>query len=151
MDHVTGDKARKLLEGTTEGPWEIETYHVGGPFDAHGDVVTDIGPLHSLWMNTSPESCIGGSDEDQRLAAAAPALAETIAWLYGQTGHDDHGEWGLEQHHNYDYKYASVDSDGEGKVELSTGPYGQAIHLYPDEAVEVARALLTAAEKVRNV
>lgn len=100
-------------------------------------------------MNPEPEwKPLTKNRTDMLLAAAAPVLAETVAWLYGQTGQDYDGDWQLDHHDPY-YQFAAVGPDGEGRISLAVGPYGQEILLDPDEAVEVARALLTAAEEAR--
>ena len=72
------------------------------------------------------------------LFGAAPALAETVAWLYGRKS-DDEAVW--------DDKYeVSVMADGRVAVfdhEATTTFFTR------DEAVEFARALLAASEEAR--
>ena len=118
-EHITGRQARELLN-IWSGDVEGLTFAQLGADRSYGD-----------------------------LFGAAPALAETVAWLYGQTGQDYDGDWQLDHHDPY-YQFAAVRPDGEGRISLAVGPYGQEILLDPDEAVEVARALLTAAEDARR-
>lgn len=144
MTRITGQQARELLDGIIPGPWELETTRIDGPFDIASDVVTGVGPIEALWMNTGPEACLGGGDADLRLAAAAPALAETLAWLYGREA-DRVGGW-------TDLRYElgdgfRVDLRGD-RVSVGTGRLS--MHFSRDEAVELARALLAAAQEAHD-
>lgn len=67
------------------------------------------------------------ASEARRLIAAAPALAETVAWLYTPDGPPDG--------HDVTARAGTVWLDG--------------IDHTPDEAVDLARALLAAAEEAR--
>lgn len=82
------------------------------------------------------------------LFGAAPALAETVAWLYGSEPNEPYEEWRIEAEFGLRGQVHIADNQ-DGTVELVTGPYGVATYLKPDEAVEVARALLAAAEEAR--
>ena len=145
-EHITGQQARELLDGTTRGPWTVDKPHPWEEEVADGLFIYG----HPEDGTTAyPEIVRGHFEDDADLIAAAPALAETVAWLYGQTGQDYDGDWQLDHHDPY-YQFAAVRPDGEGRISLAVGPYGQEILLDPDEAVEVARALLTAAEDARR-
>lgn len=122
MDHVTGDQARELLEGTTEGEWSRSK-------DRH---------LTNTLVSGDRTIAIC-SHYDVDLIAAAPALAETVAWLYGRES-DDEGIWD-------DHYQVSAMADGRVAVfdhEATT------TFFTPDETVEFARAMLAAAERARN-
>ena len=82
------------------------------------------------------------------LFGAAPALAETVAWLYGGEPNEPYDEWRIEAESGL-RGHVHIADNQDGTVELVTGPYGAATYLKPDEAVEVARALLAAAEEAR--
>lgn len=145
IPNISGRQARNLLDGTTPGPWEA------GPSMTLSTTVAVFS--HGYGPVAFVSNREGGVDEvpaltDGALAAAAPTLAATVAWLYGQTGQDQWGDWELDHHDPY-YQFAAVRPDGEGRISLAVGPYGQEILLDPDEAVDVARALLTAAEEAR--
>lgn len=75
-------------------------------------------------------------------------LAETVAWLYGGEPNEPYDEWRIEAGFGLRGQVHIADNQ-DGTVELVTGPYGVATYLKPDEAVEVARALLAAAEEAR--
>ena len=117
MTRMTGDQARGLLDGTTPGPWEARP---------NGVVVS---------YNTGAQIQLVGHNQralgDAPLMAAAPDLAETVAWLYG-----------AEPEASTD-KYLVAPRGGEVCVHID-------VDLTPDEAVEFARALLAAAETARN-
>lgn len=75
------------------------------------------------------------------LFGAAPALAETVAWLYGREG-NEHGV------HEVDGSLVGTDVyENEGRVEMESTRCDRT--LTPDEAVDLARALLAAAEESR--
>lgn len=144
MTRIAGQQARDLLEGATSGPWGVETYRSDEMFGEPAEFVTDVGPIGALWLNTSPDACLTGSHMDHRLAAAAPDLAETIAWLYGREA-DRVGGW-------TDLRYElgdgfRVDLRGD-RVSVGTGRLS--MHFSRDEAVDLARALLAAAQEARN-
>lgn len=129
MTRITGQQARDLLRGTTPGPWEP----VGADID-------------------SPEGQIGGAWDGEvgrlanaELMAAAPDLAETVAWLYGREP-DRVGGW-------TDLRYGlgdgfRVDLRGD---RVSVGTVRLSMHFSRDEAVDLARALLAAAEEACDV
>ena len=84
------------------------------------------------------------------LFGAAPALAETVAWLYGREpdGPGPHVHRGRTR----EYDQEAVASHPEsGVVEVyAAHDHGQAsAFLTPDDAVDLARALLAAAEEAR--
>ena len=127
---ITGQQARELLDGTTEGPWEA----VEGT-DAIGPVLLYNLGGEAEWENRA----------DQRLAAAAPALAETVAWLYGRepdTHHPDEGTWW-----ETDGFLLSLAKDG---VAIHDDQGATTTYLNSDQAIEFARALIAAAEQARH-
>lgn len=83
---MTPDQARRLLEGTTPGPWEWE------------DCIGDGGVRHMALRNPAGEkavitedaesyqSGVSGTPEDLRLTAAAPVLAAMIAGMREEWG-----------------------------------------------------------------
>lgn len=118
MTRITGQQARDLLRGTTPGPWEP----VGADID-------------------SPEGQIGGAWDgevgrlaDAELMAAAPDLAETVAWLYGRE--PDEGGF---SHRGSGWEVEEM----QGGIDV----LGLSAIYTPDEAVDLARALLAAAEE----
>lgn len=126
---ISGREARNLLDGATPGPWNW--YH-------------DIG-LISLQGADGSAIATDLNFEDCDLMQCAPALAETVAWLYGRE--PDHV--GNDQ---------STARRGPMVVEVD---WARQVHLWPingtpfdlhitaDEAVDLARALLAAAEEAR--
>ena len=160
-DHITGAQARELLEGATPGPWRWEDRDY--PEHEEGYEVLWNGAEMALRSQDSDQysSWVTGSDRDKALAAAAPALAETVAWLYGaEMTIDSWGDVGWHRHGGDGNltletdRYVEVEtflSDEEGPlVCVTTGPYGETVKLNAEEAVEMARALLHAAEKARR-
>ena len=91
---MTPDKARRLLDGTTPGPWEW------------ADCIGDGGVRHMALRNPSGEKAVitadaesyqsevRGTPADLRLTAAAPTLAAMIAGM--------REEWGVEVTHYHD-------------------------------------------------
>lgn len=160
-DHISGQQARELLDDTTPGPWTATKDHImrvgweqrereRSPWDDDDLIPWLADESEHVLMNPEPEwKPLTENRADMLLAAAAPELAATVGWLYSQTGHNYDGDWMLDKTDPF-YQFATVEPDGEGHIYLGTGPYGQAILLDPDEAVEVARALLDAAEKSRH-
>lgn len=128
---ITGREARNLLDGTTPGPWV---------WDQQLECVVD--PPYSLAdLHINAE----GNGE---LIATAPELAKTVAWLYGSEPNEPYDEWRIDAEFGL-RGHVHIADNQDGTVELVTGPYGVATYLKPDEAVEVARALLAAAEEAR--
>lgn len=78
---------------------------------------------------------------DDDLLAAAPALAETVAWLYGKSITPDEAEGDYYSTFRGGYTYAD-----QGRVHLNVALSDA---FTPDEAVDLARALLAAAEEAR--
>ena len=84
------------------------------------------------------------------IAGRDPALAETVAWLYGK---EPTQSWPDDNESAYEFGR----SDNGDWHRVSVWQNGQAINitvtdtLTPDQAVEAARALLTAAEKARRM
>ena len=149
---ISGQQARELLDGTTPGPWEF--FHDEWGEDDAGE------PRFEQWgviggsdgiMSSSPRDSLFAADNglvdehdhaaNLTLAAAAPDLAETVAWLYGREG-NEHGV------HEVDGSLVGTDVyENEGRVEMESTRCDRT--LTPDEAVDLARALLAAAEEAR--
>ena len=128
---INGREARNLLDGTTPGPWEWD--------QKTGDIASPPYILAETFID---------ADANGPLIVAAPNLAETVAWLYGSEPNEPYDEWRIEAEFGLRGQVHIADNQ-DGTVELVTGPYGAATYLKPDEAVEVARALLAAAEEAR--
>ena len=78
---MTPDQARRLLDGTTPGPWEwCEGKDQNGEFVAlrGPDGVTDA---LRTWDGDLYASGVHGTNADKALAAAAPTLAAMIAGM----------------------------------------------------------------------
>lgn len=78
---MTPEEARKLLEGTSPGPWECSAYDVGVP-EGWDESWLHLYMGHTVLSTGGPYEHI--TDEDYAnavLAAAAPELAETVAGL----------------------------------------------------------------------
>lgn len=84
------------------------------------------------------------------LFGAAPALAETVAWLYGRKPDDPASNVHRGRTAEYDQEAVAAHPE-TGVVEVyAAHDHGQAsAFLTPDEAVDLARALLAAAEEAR--
>ena len=147
MTRITGQQARELLDGTTPGPWEARP----------NGVVVSYATGAQIQLVGHNQRALG----DAPLMAAAPALAETVAWLYGAEMTTD--SWGDVEwrRHGGDGnltletdRYVEVETflsdEGGPLVYVTTGPYGETVKLNADEAVEIARALLAAAEVARH-
>ena len=72
MNLMTPDEARRILDGTTPGPWFFD--------DAVDGRVLKIGPIAPLGYQ------LDCSTDDAALAAAAPALAAMIAGMREEWG-----------------------------------------------------------------
>lgn len=128
MKRITGQQARELLVAATPGPWEC---HLP---DRDDWWIRDV-PTADKYSGVLGHG--GMQDEgDARLAAAAPDLAETVAWLYGR---EADAKQVFSTHAGYIFSSGGVVS-GTWLDE----------HLTPDEAVDLARALLAAAEEARS-
>lgn len=127
---IGGREARDLLRGTTPGPWEPEF---------------EVGIYPALRLDADDEiDWMCAADRD--LAIASPDLAQTIAWLYGREA--DEGEGPDESKTYYGGRGAWVmDADPGHGVDLT---YELFRGMTYDETVDLARALLNAAEEVRN-
>lgn len=106
IPRITGQQARDLLDGITEGPWEF--FHDEWGHDDDGEARFEqwgvIGGSDGI-MSASPRDSLFGADNglvddhdhaaNLTLAAAAPALAETVAWLYERIAeiHNDQRCW----------------------------------------------------------
>ena len=134
IPRITGRQARDLLDGTTPGPWEARP----------NGVVVSYATGAQIQLVGHNQRALG----DAPLMAAAPALAETVAWLYGSEPNEPYDEWRIDAEFGL-RGHVHIADNQDGTVELVTGPYGVATYLKPDEAVEVARALLAAAEEAR--
>lgn len=131
MTRITGQQARDLLEGATSGPWEWypDNGIVSLKSSSGGPVATDLNVV------------------DCDLMAAAPDLAETITWLNGR--HQDRvADDGTEWH----WKDQTIlTSRGAGALAMFKGNFiGYDDEMTPDEAVDLARALLAAAQEARK-
>lgn len=85
---MTPDQARRLLDGTTPGPWEVDHDHAWAPgVWSPGSIV--FGPYYD---REDMEQWEAGSDADLRLAAAAPALAAMLAGMREEWGVSCGGE-----------------------------------------------------------
>lgn len=150
-EHITGQQARELLDGATPGPWrwEVRDY----PEYDEGYEVLGNGTETALRSQDADQyaSWVVGSDRDKDLTAAAPALAETLAWLYGREpdGYGDNVHRGVIS--QYDQEAVAAHPEA-GTVEVyAAHDHGEAsAMLTPDEAVDLARALLAAAEAARR-
>lgn len=76
-------QARRLLEGTTPGPWEWASCKDN---DVEYDALRGPGGVNALRTQDAEEyaSWICGTPADKVLAAAAPALATTLAGMTGE-------------------------------------------------------------------
>ena len=81
-------------------------------------------------------------------------LAEKVAWLYGREADELHGDHTVTWKPGPSYAGFEVDACKEPgeKVQLSVTSLnrGDWVTIYADEAVELARALLAAAEEARR-
>ena len=140
-DHISGQQARELLDGTTPGPWNWEDRDY--PDYDEGHEVLWNGTETALRSQDSEQysSWVSGSDNDKALAAAAPALAETVAWLYGRepddVDEDGRAEWRLEP-------FLEVVAVPGAVIDIDGREHS------PDGAVEYARALIAAADRARR-
>lgn len=129
IPRITGQQARDLLRGTTPGPWEPEF---------------EVGIYPSLRLDADDEidwACAA----DRDLAIASPSLAVTVAWLYGREpdGHDPHRgpEWNV---------WPKVGFTTEGDIAITSERSGTGFTMPKLAAIELARALLAAAEEPRD-
>ena len=74
---MTPDQARRLLDGTTPGPWEVDHDHAWAPGVWSPDGIV-FGPYYD---REDMEQWEAGNAADLRLAAAAPVLAAMIAGM----------------------------------------------------------------------
>ncbi len=84
---ITGRQARELLDGATPGPWTATEDHIMRlGWEKRG--------RRSPWDDDDPTPWMA-DETDMLLAAAAPALAETVAWLYDRIReiHNDQRCW----------------------------------------------------------
>ncbi|QDF20217.1 hypothetical protein SEA_BRAN_57 [Corynebacterium phage Bran] len=79
---MTPDEARDLLDGTTPGPWEVDTESTVEASIWSPSVIV-IGPYYD---REDAERWETGTPEDLRLAAAAPVLAAMIAGMREEWG-----------------------------------------------------------------
>ncbi|MGV3114109.1 hypothetical protein ACEE18_05760 [Corynebacterium freneyi] len=85
MTDMTPEEARRLLEGTTPGPWEWrEGKDQGGEFVALSG--PDGADALRTWDGDLYASGVHGTDADKALAAAAPTLAAMIAGMREEWG-----------------------------------------------------------------
>ena len=125
IPRITGRQARNLLDGTTPGPWV---------WDQQLECVVD--PPYSLAdLHVNAE----GNGE---LIAAAPDLAETVAWLYGRPSDET-----VPGDEHWDTEGFLVEVR-DGRVAMFDDE-ATTTYLSVDQAVDLARALLAAAEEAR--
>lgn len=79
---MTPDEARALLDGTTPGPWEVDTESTVEASIWSSSVIV-VGPYYD---REDAERWETGTPEDLRLAAAAPALAVMVAGMREEWG-----------------------------------------------------------------
>lgn len=135
MTLITGAQARELRDGISPAPWEA--VHRNHPMRG-GDFISISPANEDGWMvSRSARTVCEVTDNhspNAELIAAAPALAETVAWLHGH--HDAVAEDGCH-----------VIATAKGKVLVWVTPQD---HLDPDDAVDLARTILAAAESARH-
>ena len=97
---MTPEEARRLLDGTTPGPWEVETvpemrYYDGETWETPGKIVVYA---DEATLFVAADELVGdeGDEHDNeknvRLAAAAPTLAAMIAGMREEWGVSCGGE-----------------------------------------------------------
>ena len=158
--HITGQQARELLDGTTPGPWTATADHImrvgweqrereRSPWDDDDLIPWLADESEHVLMNPEPEwKPLTENRADMLLAAAAPDLAETVAWLYGREPQQSHASGGVfhcAEEEDNDLPWAVSSLPGE----VSVTPTDRR-DLTPDEAVDLARALLNAAVSARR-
>ena len=149
---ISGRQARNLLDGTTPGPWQWRE-RLGGDTAAPDRMTlgTEFQDALKTFDGEDYLSGVYGSIEDLNLVASAPELAETVAWLYGREpdgpgAHVHRGRTG-----EYDQEaVASHPESGVVEVYVAHDHGDASAFLTPDEAVDLARALLAAAEEARR-
>ena len=87
---MTPEEARRLLDGTTPGPWEVDYDHAWEPGVWAPDSIV-FGPYYD---RQDMEQWEAGSAADLRLAASAPAVAAMIAGM--------REEWGVHYRRRYE-------------------------------------------------
>lgn len=133
MTRITGQQARELLDGTTPGPWRVEVHK-------RHDIIAQPGGHAVAYNEDEPEIGRGNSE----LLAAAPALAEMVAWLYGAEGQEADNGWRR-------WPLGRTWSVGLRDGYISIGPEGGGLGFWDLDAAEnAARALLAAAEEARR-
>ena len=93
---MTPDEARRLLDGTTPGPWE---WREGK--DQNGEFVALCGPDGAdalrTWDGDLYASGVHGTNADKALVAAAPVLAAMVAGMRTEYAiehqHTPGGQW----------------------------------------------------------
>ena len=153
-EHISGQQARELLDGTTPGPWTATADHImrvgweqrereRSPWNDDDLIPWLADESEYVLMNPEPEwKPLTENRADMLLAAAAPELAATVGWLYGKNITPDEAEGDYYSTFRGGYTYAD-----QGHVHLNVELTDA---LTPDEAVDLARALLAAAEKARR-
>ena len=147
-EHITGQQARELLDAATPGPWTATEDHImrlGWEKRKRERSQWMADESDHVLMNPEPEwKPLTENRADMLLAAAAPELAETVAWLYGRE--PDKGKAD-----EFDTEYVGW-VPGMPRVSVYVArDHGESnADLTPDEAVDLARALLAAAEKARR-
>lgn len=141
---ITGQQARHLLEGATPGPWAVEHDANAHPEDCEWSVESVAPQLDDPIGVVDFDGVVQG-ENDANLIAAAPALAETVAWLYGREANGGHsGQW---HQSRLKWRGAWAVMRIGGAVDVTVNSPAS---LDPDEAADLARALLAAAEEARD-
>ena len=139
-DRITGRQARELLDGITGGQWFC--YH---------DMDAEEGEPVSTLQTEYPDSDIAPvadgdgvrNPADGRLLAHAPDLAETVAWLYGRPSDET-----VPGDEHWDTEGFLVEVR-DGRVAMFDDE-ATTTYLSVDQTVDLARALLAAAEEARG-
>lgn len=81
---ISGREARELLDETVDGPWRVEV-------QMGTDLIVDPSGYAVAYNEDEPD--VGRPNSE--LLAAAPSLAETVAWLYDRIReiHNDQRCW----------------------------------------------------------
>ena len=139
-EHITGQQARELLDAATPGPWTATEDHImrlGWEKRKRERSQWMADESDHVLMNPEPEwKPLTKNRTDMLLAAAAPELAATVEWLYGRPVDD------LRKVAHLTPAGAVAASPDAVVSDMGT--------FTPDEAVDLARALLAAAEKARR-
>ena len=162
-EYVTGQQARELLDAATPGPWTATEDHImrlgwekrereRSPWNDDDLIPWLADESDHVLMNPEPEwKPLTENRADMLLAAAAPELAATVAWMYGREpdGPGPHAHRGRISQYDQE-AVASHPETGVVEVYVAHDHGEESAFLTPDDAVDLARALLAAAEKARR-